>query len=137
MSASLDLWLEYGQDLLLTPAGSLQMATGWDQARQRIVRRIATNPAQRLADGHSTQADYIWAPAYGLGLGAKVDASFSSDSLAAIERLIAQGILEDAAVSSSSPPAVQFVRPRADTLWALASVTLLSGQQGTIQMKVS
>jgi hypothetical protein len=54
-----DLSQEWGQDLQLTPAGSLSLTTTPAQlTRQSLIRRLLTNPG-----------DYIWDVGYGAGLG--------------------------------------------------------------------
>ncbi len=132
----MDAWLDWNSDLLLTPNGDVQAATGWDEVRQRIIRRLITNPAQQLPDGTFTLADDIWNPDYGIGLGTMVGQSFGADFEARIERRIAKAVLEDSAVDSTVPPSVKFVRPQPDSLWIVIGVTLVTGKPGTIALKV-
>lgn len=131
------LYLDWNSDLLLTPSGSIQMATGWDMVRQRIIRHLITNPAQRLPDGTLTPPDYIFHTDYGVGLGKMVGQAFDPAFQAVLERRITRAVLQDSAVDSSAPPSVQFVKPQPDTLWIVISVTLKSGRPGTIALKVS
>ena len=49
-----------GSDLLLENGG-LQVISGADETRQRLLRRLLTNPG-----------DYIWQPEYGVGLQSMV-----------------------------------------------------------------
>jgi hypothetical protein len=132
-----DFSLDYNSDLTLTPSGSIQMATGWTQVRQRIVRRIITNPARQLPDGTFQVADDIFAPTFGVGLGSLVDQAFDQDFQAELERKIAQGVLQDEDVNSTIPPSIIFQRPNPATLVIVIGVTLLTGQPGTISIQVT
>lgn len=53
-----DLSHQWGSDLLLSPSGDIGQADGVLLNRQRILRRLLTNPG-----------DYMWSPDYGAGLG--------------------------------------------------------------------
>jgi hypothetical protein len=132
-----DFYLDWNQGLIVTPSGSIQAATGWDRARQRIIRRIITNAAKILPNGTYTAADNVFSPLYGLGLGAQIDRAFDSDYETTIERLVAQGVLEDEDVDSTIPPSIQFISPNPSTLWIVVGVTLVTGQQGTIAIQAS
>lgn len=132
-----DLSLDWNGDLTVTPSGSIQPAVGWTQVRQRIIRRIITNPARRLPDKTFTPADDVFAPDFGIGLGALVDQAFDQDFQAELERRIAQGVLEDVDVDTTIPPSIVFRRPNPSTLWIVIGVTLLTGQPGTISLKVT
>src|SRR5271167_3843006 len=52
-----DLAQLWGNDLALASTGDLATSDGIDQATQRIIRRLMTNPG-----------DYMWHPDYGAGL---------------------------------------------------------------------
>jgi hypothetical protein len=133
----LDFYLDFNGDMLLTPSGSVQTATGWDQVRQRIVRRIITNAARQLPDLTFTPADDVFNPDFGIGLGALVDQALNQDYESQIERMIAQGVLEDEDVNTTIPPSIVFERPNPSTLWIVIGVTLLTGLPGKISLKVS
>lgn len=132
-----DLSLEWNGDLIVTPSGSIQIAVGWTQVRQRIIRRIITNAARLLPDKTFTAADDVFNPDYGIGLGRLVDQAFDQNYQAEIERMIAQGVLEDEDVDSTIPPSVVFERPNPSTLWIVIGLVLLTGQPGTISLKVT
>jgi hypothetical protein len=132
------LFLEWNSDFQVTPSGSLQLAVGWDEVRQRIIRRVVTNPAQQLPDGTTTTPDYVFHPDYGIGLGAMVDQDVNDDFLRKVEGKITRGILQDASVTATStPPSIQFYRPSPDTLWAVASVEATGTGPGIIQFAIS
>lgn len=132
MANPLTQYLDWNSDAILTPAGSIQSASGWDIVRQRIVRRMLTNPAQTLPSGYFTPPDYIFHPKYGIGLASLVDEAEGSQSLAELEQKISKGVLEDTAVDSSAPPSIQFSKPNINTFWILIGVTLVNGTAGTI-----
>jgi hypothetical protein len=132
-----DFWLDWNSDLLLTPSGSIQVATGWDSTRQGIVRSLITNPAQTLPDGTTTTPDYIFEPDFGVGLGAMVDQNYDTASLQALEQKIQNAVLNDPGVNSSAPPSVQFNQPNNYTLDIIISVTQISGEPGTIALAVT
>src|ERR1017187_10339519 len=137
MGTPVDLFLDWNQDLLITPSGSIQTAVAWDRVRQRIIRRIITNSAQQLPDGVMTPADYIFHPDFGVGGGSLVDQNVSDDYIAKLEQIISRGVLEDADVDSTVPTSIQFSRPNDDTLWVIVSVVLKSGKPGQLALKVS
>lgn len=134
---SADFYLNFNSDLQVTPSGSIQLATGWDRVRQRIIRRIVTNPARLLPDGTYTPADSVFNPDYGIGLGALVDQALDPNYETTIERKIAQGVLEDADVDTTIPPSIIFNRPDPATLWIVIGLTLKTGQAGQISLKVT
>ena len=130
------LYLEWNSDFVLTPAGSLQLATGWDSVRQRIERRIITNPAQQLPSGISTPADYVFDSAYGVGAGSLVGQPYNQNFIASLRQKIQAGVLSDAAVDTSVPPSINVTTPQNDAVWAVVGVTLASGNVGTIALQV-
>jgi hypothetical protein len=56
-----DLSHEFGADLEAGPTGDLAVAQGAAQGRQRVLRRLLTNPG-----------DYIWQPEYGAGVRSQI-----------------------------------------------------------------
>lgn len=132
-----DWWLDWNQDFIVTPSGSIQTATGWDRVRQRIIRRIISTSAQIQPDGTYTVASNIFAQTFGVGLGVLVDQAFNENFQAELQRRIAQGVLEDEDVDSTVPPSVVFQRPNPATLVIVIGLVLKTGQPGTISIKIT
>lgn len=130
----MDFWLEWNGDLQLTPSGSVQAAVGWDQTRQRIVRRWLTTPAQQLPDGSTTPPGYVFDPAFGIGLAQAVDKPTDAGAQQVMTRKISQGVLEDSDVLSTAPPSILFQELDPNTIRIIVGVTLLTGQPGTIAL---
>lgn len=133
----MDLYCDWNSDLILTANGGLQAAVGWDQVRQRIIRRMITNAAVTLPTGISTPADYVFAPDFGFGLGALVSGNYTPGFLNTLKNKISQAVFEDADIDSSVPPSVVFQRSGQNTLWIIIGVTLITGQPGTISLQVT
>lgn len=131
------LYLDWNDDLQLTPSGSLQLAVEWDAVRQRIVRRVVTSAAQTLPDGSTTAPDYVWHSTYGVGLGKLVDQPLNQDLLTRLEGLITAGVLADAAVDSTAPPSIEFIRVNPNTLWINVSVTVIGVGPGVISFSLT
>lgn len=87
-----DMWHLMGGDLTLAANGDLLMASNSDETRQRVLRRLLTNPG-----------DYLWALEYGAGLPGFVGQPINKEHIAAISR--AQMLLE-AGVAQNPPPTV-------------------------------
>jgi len=87
-----DLALQIGGDLALGPTGDLALADGPLLTKQRVLRRLLTNPG-----------DYIWQLSYGAGLGRFVGQPSAPAAIAGVTR--AQ-LLQEAGVAPSPPPAV-------------------------------
>ena len=94
-----DLSHEFGADLVAGPTGDLALAEGVAQGRQRVLRRLLTNPG-----------DYIWQPDYGAGLGRFVGSPAAPERIRAVVR---SQIFREPAVARSPEPVVEV---RADGL---------------------
>jgi len=88
-----DLSHEFGADLLAGPTGDLAVAEGAAQGRQRVLRRLLTNPG-----------DYIWQPEYGAGLGRFVGSPAAPERIRAVVR---SQIFREPAVARSPEPVVE------------------------------
>lgn len=89
----LDLYHFPGGDLEVASAGDLRTASGSNRAKQRILRRLLTNPG-----------DYLFHPEYGAGLGKKVGEPVRPGEWRTLIR--GQMLLEDS-VASHPPPVVK------------------------------
>jgi hypothetical protein len=85
-----DFWLEWNGDFVASAQGGLLLATGDDEARQRLQRRIFT-----------AVYGYIWHRNYAAGLPQKVGDPWSPSDIQAI--VMSQVALE--ASVAASPPA--------------------------------
>lgn len=82
----------FGGDLVLAANGDLSTVTGVPLSRQRILRRLLTNPG-----------DYLWAPDFGAGLPRFIGETVNPSRVTAV--ILAQLMLEPS-VSRTPPPQV-------------------------------
>lgn len=131
-----DIYCEWGQDILVTPNGSIQTAVGWDRVRQRIIRSLITNPAQTLPDGSTTAPDYVWHKDFGVGAGSMVGQVPNQHYQAHLISMINQAVLSDVSVDPGSTPTVIFQQLQPGTWIVFISVTLKDGTTGRVSVKV-
>lgn len=136
MMAAFDLFLEWGQDLVLNASGTLATVSGWPQVRERIIRRILTNPAQTLPDGSTTPPDYVFDPSYGIGGGALVSQNPTPQWLDRLRQRVRQGVLSDAAVNPGYDPQIVISQPTPNTFVIAVGCQLQSGQAGAFSISV-
>lgn len=79
-----------GGDLSLSPTGSLSTVEGLERGKQRILRRLITNPG-----------DYLFHTDYGAGLGRYVGAITNTPEIIALIR--SQILLEECVATSPAP----------------------------------
>lgn len=82
----------WGSDLQLSPTGDLSRSSRVERSKQRVLRRLMTNPG-----------DYIWHPAYGAGLPALVGTNATA---AAVQALVRGQMLLEASVARDPEPTV-------------------------------
>lgn len=131
------LYLEWNGDLVLTPNGSVLMAGGWDEVRERIIRRFLTNSPLPLPDGTSTPPDYVFDPSYGLGAGALIDQNPNAAWRADFTRRMRQAVVADAAAAPGALPSISIRTPQIGTIQIFVGIQLISGQQGTFSMTLA
>lgn len=88
-----DLSHEFGDDLIAGATGDLALAEGAALGRQRVLRRLLTNPG-----------DYVWQPDYGAGLGRFVGEPAAPARIRAVVR---SQIFRERAVARSPEPVVE------------------------------
>ncbi|MDY7559975.1 phage tail protein [Pseudomonas sp. CCC3.2] len=112
-----------GGDLSLSPTGSLSTVSGIERGKQRILRRLITNPR-----------DYLFHPEYGAGLGQYVGALTNIPQIISLIR--GQILLEDCVAETPNP--VISVSSQNDTLSATISYTdAPSGEPVTLSFEVN
>ena len=70
-----DVFHYFATDLTLSANGDLLTAAGPDESKQRVLRRLLTNPQ-----------DYLWQPLYGAGLPSYVGQPLDEAAAAALVR---------------------------------------------------
>lgn len=88
----LDLFHQYGSDLMVAAGGDAALATAEIAGQQRVLRRLLTNPG-----------DYLWNPVYGAGIGQFVGQPLQVDR---IRSVIRGQIFQEAAVARTPEPAI-------------------------------
>lgn len=129
------IYLELGEDLVVSPSGGILMASGWDQIRQRIMRRLFTNPELKLADGEIIPADYIFDKDYGIGINQLIDEPITSTFLSNLTRRIKQGVMVDEGVDASKDPAIDYFVAN-QSVYVQITVTLTTGLQGQLVFEI-
>lgn len=85
-----DVYHDFGSDLQLAANGDLLTVSSVAESRQRVLRRLLTNPG-----------DYIWNLSYGAGLPAQVGQLGDQTAMAALIR--AQMYLEPSVIHDPEP----------------------------------
>ncbi len=131
------LYLDWGGDLQINQNGGLVLATGWDQVRQRILRRLLTNQSFTLADGSPVPADYIYDPAYGIGCRRLVGEPGGEATQSRLRQMINAAVLVDEGVDINRLPQITITTFDSFTLYVEIVVYLLTGQPGVLQLTVT
>lgn len=85
-----DIWHYIGGDISTSPTGDLRPSSATERGKQRILRRLMTNPG-----------DYVFHPEYGAGLGQKVGQSVRPNEWKAL--ILGQMLLEDVVAANPAP----------------------------------
>lgn len=110
------------------------MADGWDEVRERIIRRFLTNSALPLPDGTTTPPDYVFSPSYGLGAGALIDQNPDANFIANFTRRMREAVVSDSATDPGTIPSIGISRPMIGMIQVFVEIQLISGQQGRFSM---
>ncbi len=97
----LDAWHLWGGGLRLSATGDLLTVEGPELGRQRVIRRLLSNPG-----GGDAAPDLLFHPEYGGGLPAKVG---ETTSPAVIGTAVRRQLFLEAAVAREPPPQVRAV----------------------------
>jgi hypothetical protein len=92
----------YGNDLSFSPAGDLAVVDGTEEGRQRVIRRVLTEPG-----------NYIWDTQYGGGVPAMIGTAILTRR---IEAAVRSQMFREQAVSQIPPPVVKVTQPYINTV---------------------
>lgn len=129
-------YLEWNGDLIITPAGSIQMAVGWDMVRERIIRRFLTNSSVPLPDGTSTPPDYVFSPSYGLGAGALIDQNPDAAFVSSLNQRMREAVVADSAIDPGALPSITVSTPMIGAIQVFVAVQLINGEQGSFAINM-
>ena len=106
-----DLDHYWGEDLNASNSGDLAAVTGAERGKQRVLRRLMTNPVDEV---RGLPPDYIWEPTYGEGLPRLIG---QPGQAAEIASRIRSGLAKEEAVSQTPAPQIS-VTPTATDITA-------------------
>lgn len=89
-----DINCNWGSDIVAN-AGDLDLCNSAERSRQRVLRRLLTNPGS-----------YIWVPSYGAGLPSFIGQALSTDNFDQIKSLILSNMFQEDSVSQNPPPKI-------------------------------
>jgi hypothetical protein len=118
-----DLSHYIGGDLLASPTGDLQPASGTLRGQQRVLRRLLTNPG-----------DCLFHPTYGAGLPKYVG---QATDVAKIQALIRGQILLEDSVARSPAPTINVSPIKGGVAVSIRYVDASTGQPATLNFNVS
>lgn len=118
-----DLYHFTGGDLEPSSTGDLRTALGSVRTKQRILRRLLTNPG-----------DYLFHPEYGAGLGKKVGEAVQPGEWKA---LISGQMLLEEAVAHYPPPVVKLVLIEGGVSVSIVYTDALTGTPETLHFDVA
>lgn len=107
----------FGSDLSIDATGNLALSSGSDQVRERIIRRLLTNPL-----------GYLWSASYGAGLRTQIGGTLDPDQ---IQGLVASQLALEAGVDQTQPISVALVTDGLGT--DLISISYYDAQDGSLQ----
>ena len=119
MSGTVDLYLDFGGDLSLSPSGDVQTVADPLKTQQRIIRRLLTN-----------LGDYIWNPLYGAGLPQFIGSPTSVPTITAIVQ--AQIALENTVAPTPAPVITVSSQPTGVVTVSIAYTDAATGQSSTL-----
>lgn len=118
-----DIYHFTGGDLDTSATGDLRTSSASDRVKQRILRRLLTNPG-----------DYIFHPEYGAGLGRKIGETLMPGEWKAL--ITGQMLLEEA-VASYPPPVVKLTRIEGGVSVSVSYTEAMTGSAETLLFDVT
>ena len=112
----IDLSHEWGGDLAVNSTGDIALARGPDVTRQRISRRLLTNPG-----------DYLWNLGFGGGLATFVGLTTSPSDIEAVTR---NQLEQETAVAATPAPTVGVQMIDSANGYVAASITYTEASNG-------
>lgn len=122
----MEVYQEFGNDLMLSGAGDLIATSGSTLSNQRIIRRLLTNPG-----------DYIWEPTYGAGLGRYIGQLNTPDTYNQIKAVITSQMYLETSVSQTPPPIITLTGLPNELQGSITYTEVISGQQIVVTFNIN
>ncbi len=107
----------FGSDLAIDSNGRLVLASGADYTRQKVIRRLLSNPLS-----------YLWQSTYGGGLPAQIGGTVRADQM---QGIVADQMALEPGVDQTQPITVDVISDQFGT--DVISITYVDAQDGTLQ----
>ncbi len=114
----MDIYQEFGNDLILDNNGNLLLTDGTELSNQRIIRRLLTNPL-----------NYIDHPTYGAGLPSFIGQPNTPDVMESITSLITSQMFLEESVAQSPEPQITITGLPNEINVAIVYTNLLVNEQ--------
>lgn len=118
-----DLYHYIGGDLSTSPSGDYRPVSGTEKGKQRVLRRLLTNPG-----------DYLFHPDYGAGLGQKVG---QNPNLGEWKALIKGQMLLESCVATSPTPVINLTIITGGVSVDIAYTDAFTNQPATLSFDVT
>lgn len=98
----MEIYHDYGNDLIVTPTGDLQSVDGITLSNQRIIRRLLTTPISV-----ANPPDYLQQPTYGAGLPQFIGQPNTPQTYNKIKGLIIAQMYQEETVAQTPAPDIE------------------------------
>jgi hypothetical protein len=116
-----DLYQIWSTDLQQSNSGDIMPVTGTDRGKQRILRRLLTNPADPKVP--NDPGEYIFDPTYGAGLRKYIGKNQDKGTLDRLQGIVQGQILQEAVVASTPAPVISIQQLPDFSLWVWIQYT--------------
>jgi hypothetical protein len=128
----MEIYQEYGNDLVVTATGDLLTADGGELTNQRIIRRLLTTPITVI-----NPPDYLDEPTYGAGLPQFVGRPNSPEVEEEINGLVTSQMYLENTVAQNPPPEITITGLPDELNMQIKYTNLLTNQQAVISFSVN
>jgi len=102
-----DLSVPWEGDLIIGPNGDFVTVSGPTQTKERIIRRLLTNPLAQDNNGQVTgQCDYVFHPQYGAGARRLVHTVITPELTQTVQQRVTEQALQEPSVVANPAPVV-------------------------------
>lgn len=127
MTKSTDLHHEWGEDLQVSSKGDLLATNDFNLLRQRIIRRLLTNPKDILCE-----------PDFGIGAGRYIDENLTPELYAAIRRRVIEQVYKEDIVARNPEPEISFTPdPNGNGLYVHLKLWTRDNKQLDLNLRIS